>query len=113
MKLRITIEGKAYEVDVEVLDEGTPATPAPVVPAKPAPSPHLPGERVCKAPIPGNIVRINVSPGQSVEAGEVVLLLEAMKMQTPIKSPVSGTVKSVRVKEGQAVTQGQLLVELE
>lgn len=129
MKLRITVQGNTYEVDVEVVDGG--AAPAPAVapvakvaapaarpapaPAAPAPAPAANGgsDKVCKAPIPGNIVAVKVKPGQQVKAHDPVVILEAMKMETPINAPAAGTVKSVFVEVGTSVKQGQVLVEFE
>jgi len=128
MKLRITVQGNTYEVDVEVLDgesrapvtsvAAPPPPPAPVPPsspavAAPAPAAAASSDAVCKAPIPGSIIRVNVKPGQVVQAGETVLVLEAMKMETPINSPVAGKVKVVHVATGSSVKQGQVLVEFD
>ena len=126
MKLRITVEGNSYEVDVEVLDGdlrssvATQVAPPPQRPASPparqpvvAPATPPAVEKVCKAPIPGSIFRVNVAAGQAVRAGETVLVLEAMKMETPIASPVDGRVKVGHVDVGTAVKQGQILVEFE
>jgi biotin carboxyl carrier protein len=123
MKLRITLQGNTYEVDVEVLDGDSRLAapvvtalappPAPVAAPPPAAAPAGSGEKVCKAPIPGNIIGVSVKAGQQVNAGQTVLVLEAMKMETPITSPVAGTVKAVNVQVGSSVKQGQVLVEFE
>jgi oxaloacetate decarboxylase alpha subunit len=60
----------------------------------------------------GNIVRIAVNPGQQVEAGEVVVVLEAMKMETDVRAPVAGAVGEIKVKEGDAVALGATLLTL-
>jgi biotin carboxyl carrier protein len=63
--------------------------------------------------MPGKIVKINVAVGDQVEAGETILILEAMKMENEIKSGVSGTVKTIHVKEGEALDSGVLMLEIE
>jgi glutaconyl-CoA/methylmalonyl-CoA decarboxylase subunit gamma len=133
MKLRISVEGKAYDVDVEVLEEGnayaapsyTPrsAAPAPApapraAPMAPPAAPSAPaaggsGERVVKAPIVGTVMQVKVKPGDNVEVNQVLLVMEAMKMETNIASPVPGRVKTVLAAPGDAVKAGQILVELE
>jgi glutaconyl-CoA/methylmalonyl-CoA decarboxylase subunit gamma len=134
MKLRITVEGKTYEVDVEVLEEG-PAGPlygstsvhgstvagpsslaqASSAPAATAPAPAAGGgsEHVVKAPIVGTIVQIKVAPGDIVSVNQVLLVMEAMKMETNVASPLAGKVKAIRVSPGEAVKAGQVLVEFE
>jgi biotin carboxyl carrier protein len=134
MKLRITVEGKTYEVDVEVLGE-TPSGPtlghAPVqittmIPPAPAPkvnppsaaghastSSATPSGHVVEAPIVGTIMQLRVAPGDSVAVNQVLLVMEAMKMETNIASPIAGKIKSVHVSPGQAVKAGQVLVEFE
>ena len=72
----------------------------------------VPSGSVVKAPMPGMVVRIPVSPGDLVAAGAGLLVLEAMKMENEIKAAVAGVVVSVRVTAGQAVEKGQILVEL-
>jgi len=64
------------------------------------------------APMPGLVVRVNVEPGQSVQEGESLVVLQAMKMENELASPRAATVKAVQVRSGQAVEQGQVLVEL-
>jgi biotin carboxyl carrier protein len=134
MKLRITVEGKTYEVDVEVLEEGPPgplygstsvhgstvAGPTSPVKSASAPaavSPQAPsgggGEHVVKAPIVGTIVQIKVAPGDMVSVNQVLLVMEAMKMETNVASPIAGKVKTIRVSPGEAVKAGQVLVEFE
>ena len=71
------------------------------------------GDGRIKAPIPGIITRINVEPGQSVEAGQSVLVLEAMKMENEIRASKGGVVRQVSVKPGQTVTLNEALVEIE
>ena len=129
MKLRITLEGHTYDVDVEVLDSVNPAAPAPALPtlstpvsapaAKPAAAPTptpvatASGDKVCKAPIPGNITQVKVAAGQSVNVGDVLIVLEAMKMETPLTSRFTGKIKNVHVQVGSSVKQGQVLIEFD
>lgn len=129
MKLRISVEGKSYEVDVEVLDGSAPAAapartaPAPVrsaavsapAPAAPAAAPApaaAGGDKVCLAPISGNITQIKCAVGDTVTVNQPLLVMEAMKMESNIPSPVDGTVKAIKVTVGQSVKNGELLVEL-
>jgi len=84
-------------------------------PKQPAAAPTAPaaqvgeGEKI-NAPIPGKVLSIKVKPGDMVKAGDVVLILEAMKMENEIGSPVDGTVKQVVVKEGQSVNTGDVMI---
>jgi oxaloacetate decarboxylase alpha subunit len=64
------------------------------------------------SPLAGHILRLKVRPGQAVQSGEVILLLEAMKMETEIRAPAAGTVQAVAVKEGDAVQVGDTLILL-
>jgi biotin carboxyl carrier protein len=66
-----------------------------------------------KAPMPGLVLQVNVEPGQELQKGDQVLILEAMKMENVIKSPGDGVVKAVKVKEGDAVEKGSVMVEME
>ncbi|MBP2025367.1 biotin/lipoyl-containing protein [Peptoniphilus stercorisuis] len=125
MKYQVTVDGKVYEVEVEKVgaahkslsmsDFGmAPAQPvqpvqqAPVQQAAPAASTG--GEQVM-SPMPGNILKVNVSEGQQVNAGDVILILEAMKMENEIVASCAGTV-SVKVKAGDTVDTDQLLAEI-
>ena len=126
MKLNITIDNKLYEVEVEV-SEPEPQQPvylppsptrigaAPVL-APPAPSAGPPvenEEKVCRSPIAGTVTRVLAQPGQSIQPGDVLLVLEAMKMETNITAPIAGKVASLPVKAGDAVQGGQVLVAFE
>ncbi len=125
MKLRITIAGNVYEAEVEVLDEEEFAAPY-VAPPTPMYVPAVsvlanPGavlgndlsSGIRRSPVTGLVIRVPVTPGQSVEAGELLLVLEAMKMETQMTAPRAGTVKKVHVEPGNSVKVGQVLVELE
>ena len=65
------------------------------------------------AHITGTVVRVEKQPGESVTAGEAILILESMKMEMPLESPVDGKVKEIRVKEGQSVAEGDVLAVVE
>jgi methylmalonyl-CoA carboxyltransferase small subunit len=126
VKLKITVDGKVYEVDVEV-SEPEQAPPGYVPPAAPA---RLPGSvpvpppstiplnapvadesKVSRSPISGVVVRVAAQVGQTIQVHDVLLVLEAMKMETVITSPVAGKVAKVNVHAGDAVQAGQVLVE--
>lgn len=121
MKLQITIDGKAYAVDVEVLEDEESAPASGHSPYHAAVGGHtqIPGgawdaeARVCRSPVMGLVIKVNVEPGQTVAEGALILVLEAMKMETHITAPHAGTVKSVQVKPGDPVKMNQVLVEFE
>ncbi|HJI56163.1 MAG: biotin/lipoyl-containing protein [Pseudoruminococcus massiliensis] len=115
--LKITVNGVAYDVQVEEVGGSAsapvaaPATPvAPAPKAAPAAAPTS-GEPL-KCPMPGTIISVNVSAGQQVKLGDVVVVLEAMKMENEIKAPKDGTITSVNVNKGDAVESGTLLVTI-
>ena len=124
MKYKVTLNNRTYEVEVEagkamLLDEyeayAPPPAEAPVAAAAPAPAPApvslASGEPVA-APMPGNIVRVDVKQGDTVKAGQILIILEAMKMQNEIVAPKDGTVAQVVVKTGDKVDTGAALVVL-
>lgn len=125
MKLKIRIDEEVYEVEVEVEDDGGAEAPRggyrnlPVasVPFAPAVAPVAPpptsaaGDKVCRSPIAGIVVRVNVREGQQIKVNDSMLVLEAMKMETNITAPFDGVVKQVNVAVGQAVQANQVLVE--
>ncbi len=129
MKLQITIDGKAYAVDVELLeDEDSQQTQenSPHHAAHNAGDGHVQvghaqnsggtwdaEEKLCSSPVMGLVITVNVEPGQVVEAGALLLVLEAMKMETKVTAPRAATVKGVHVKQGDPVKVNQLLVEFE
>lgn len=123
MKYVVTLNGKNYEVEVEetdaVITAVTDAAPAPApvaaAPAAPAaaPAPAAPaaaadGQKVL-SPMPGTILSVNVSVGAAVKAGDVLLILEAMKMENEIVAPCDGTVKQLAVQKGSTVATDELL----
>jgi len=85
------------------------AAPAPA--AKPAAAPSA-GATVVNAPIPGTVLDVQVTPGKAVKSGDILLILEAMKMENEIMSPVDGTIDVVQVSKGDAVNAGDLLVTI-
>ena len=109
-KYRVNVNGTVYEVELEEMT-GAPAA-APV--AAPAPSvsaaaaPAAAGEKVT-SPMPGTILSVNVAAGDAVKRGQVLMILEAMKMENEIMCPCDGTVASVSVTKGAAVESGTLL----
>jgi biotin carboxyl carrier protein len=122
VKLEISVDGRTYVVEVEA-SEPEPTRPtlvaahlrAPAAPAAPRARPEepevAPGAAVCRSPIAGTVVRVLAQPGQAMQVGDALLVLEAMKMETTITAPVAATVERVTAKAGEAVRGGQLLVE--
>ncbi len=129
MKLKITVDGKTYEVDVDATE---PEQPRPTyippgsqtkIPAAPATAPKAPAgaanesvadeSKVCRSPISGVVVRVPAQVGQQIKANDVLMVLEAMKMETVITSPVDGKVAKVNVNQGDGVQSGQVVVEFE
>jgi methylmalonyl-CoA carboxyltransferase small subunit len=126
VKLKITIDGKTYAVDVEAAEADTPAQPpsgihmesAPIrLPAAQAPPPQpdagVHEEKVCRSPVSGIVVRIAAQIGQKLQVGDILLVLEAMKMETNITSAVAGQVAAIKVAAGESVQAGQVVVEFE
>ena len=131
MKLQIGVDGKTYEVEVEVLEDDAtvrtpgylPPQPIPLtvlsaaVPSAPKPAAAPEGDvdesKVCRSPVAGVTLRVNAQPGQELQPNDLLMVLEAMKMETNVTAPRAGKVKSVKVKPGDAVKVNQILVELE
>lgn len=125
MKYKVTLNNRTYEVEVEagqamLVDEyeayapAPAAAPAPVAAAPAAASvsaaPALAAGEVVKSPMPGNILKINVTVGQKVNEGDTLLVLEAMKMENEISAPKAGTVAQIIVSKGAVVETGAPLV---
>lgn len=132
MKLKLTIDNQVYEVEVEVAEpEPTPAYLPPMpfgharVPASPTTPTAPPGasgsgsgtaavadeSKVCRSPFAGTVSRIAAQVGQAIQTNDVLLVIEAMKMETVITAPNSGKIAQINVQAGDAVQQGQVLVE--
>lgn len=127
MKLRITLNDKTFEVDVEVAEADTAALPpaypigsavlsGSVASATPAPVAHddaVDEARVCRSPVSGIVVRLIAQPGQQLQVGDPLMVLEAMKMETNITAPIAGRIAALRVAQGDNVQSGQIVVEFE
>lgn len=129
MKLRVTIDGKIYEAEVEILEDEESEhpyvsyTPAPVsyspplASFTPAPASRFEngsdGRKVCRSPVTGLVIQVNVEPGQHVQSNDVLMVLEAMKMENQVTATHGGTVKSVNVVPGSSVKVHQELIEFE
>jgi methylmalonyl-CoA carboxyltransferase small subunit len=131
LKLQIGIDGKTYELDVEVIEEdhaprsrgpvspyssspttmpSAPAAPAPVAAASEGPVEEA---KVCRSPVSGVVIRINVQVGQQLQPNDLIMVLEAMKMETSVTAPVAGKVKTIKAVQGDGVKAHQVLVEFE
>ena len=122
MKYKVNLNNKIYEVVVEdgqamLIDEyelKAPKAPAPkAAPAAPAPAAApVAAADGCKitSPLPGNILNIKVTQGQAVKAGDVLLIIEAMKMENEVLAPQDGTVKQIATSKGAVVATGDLLL---
>lgn len=130
MKLRISIDGQAYEVEVEIAGEDYPPqvqdnrpTPASatiqstVLPMPPKPGSSLDPDnheaKLCRSPLAGIVVQVAVVPGKQLQLNDLMVVLEAMKMETVVTSPMAGTVKSVNVAPRESVKLNQVLVEFD
>lgn len=128
-KFNVNVNGTLYEVEVDEIQAGAAAAPArkpiPAVapkaaapkaaapkaaPARPAAAPA--GAETVKAPMPGNILEVRVKDGQAVQAGDVLFILEAMKMENEIMAPAAGIVSGVAVQKGSAVATGAVLCHI-
>ena len=109
-KYRVNVNGTVFEVEIEEMT-GAPAAPAVAAAAPAAPAAPAGGEKIT-APMPGTILAVNVKPGQAVKRGDVLVVLEAMKMENEIMAPNDGTVGTVNVAKGQSVQSGATLLTL-
>ena len=128
MKLKVTVNGQVYEVDVEVF-EPEPAGPVYVPPAGQRPRPRCRTRpaagvartgrsaadegKVCRSPIAGTVAKIPVQVGQAIKVNDVLMVLEAMKMETVITAPIAGKIARINANVGDFVQGGQVLVEFE
>ena len=125
MKLKVTVDGKVYEVEVEVAPEPAPTLPtfmtqsgtasvsaAPVAPGGDGSTGEVAVDetKVCRSPVSGIAVKANVRPGETIQPGDLLFVLEAMKMETEITAPVGGKVAEVKVKVGDSVKSGQVVL---
>ena len=133
MKLQISVDSKVYEVDVDIPEESGPRYMSGYVPpyaptsrvTVPTPPPasstsssaptngNGTSGNVCKSPMAGVVVKINAQLGQHIQENDLLMVLEAMKMETNITAPVSGKIKAINVNPGDAVTVDQVVVEFE
>ena len=121
---KVTVNGNVYEITLEVIDKAeigksAPVQAAPAAPAAPAPTaapapaaPVQAGGTPINAPMPGTILKVNVTAGSSVKKGDVLVVLEAMKMENEIMAPTDGTVTSVSVNPGATVETNAVLCTL-
>ncbi|WP_028962359.1 biotin/lipoyl-containing protein [Sulfobacillus thermosulfidooxidans] len=128
-KFRIRVNGVVYDVEAEEIsvEQSATSTSAPSVPSAPVAAPPVPseppkaaapvvmqdGEMVIEAPLPGAVLDVKVQEGQLVEVGQVLIILEAMKMENEVTAPVSGRIKSLRVQKGSSVDANEVLVIIE
>jgi biotin carboxyl carrier protein len=109
---RVNVNGNVYEITLEVIYKADikPVEKKAEAPAAPVAAPA--GAQTITAPMPGNILKVNVANGQAVKKGDVLLVLEAMKLENEILAPADGTVSSVNVTAGQTVDSGAVLCSL-
>lgn len=120
MQLKVTVNGVVYDVEVEVEEEARPSLGSIFMgggfvaqhAAAPAASPSAGTGSGVTAPLSGSVARVLVEEGQEIASGDVLVVLEAMKMETEITAPRDGTVAAILVSAGEAVAGGQVLVEL-
>lgn len=119
-KYRVNVNGTEYEIMLEALGEAgeplavtasAPAAAAPAAPAAPAAAAPVGGETI-SAPMPGTILAVNVKDGDTVKEGDVLMVLEAMKMENEIMAPCGGTIGTVAVTKGQSVETGTVLCNI-
>ena len=114
---RVNVNGNVYDITLEVIDQAeakaAPVAPAPVQAAAPvAPAAPVAGGEKVNAPMPGTILAVNVANGAAVKKGDVLVVLEAMKMENEIMAPCDGTVNGLTVTKGATVEAGALICTL-
>lgn len=125
-RFRITVNGHVYEVEAEEIGETgqnvgrstevpiNAPTPSPAIaPTAPMGVPGATASQTVSAPLPGTVLAIKATEGQRVAAGEVVVILEAMKMENEIISPVTGVVRQIAISKGDSVNVGDVLLHIE
>ena len=130
MKLEISIDGQRYEVEVEVTEEddspraqdNRPAPATATIQSTVLRTPPDPGvssdtnvdeSKLCRSPVAGIVARIDVEPDQQLDVNDLMVVLEAMKMETSVTAPIAGKLKSVNISPRDAVKMNQILVEFE
>jgi methylmalonyl-CoA carboxyltransferase small subunit len=128
LKLKIGVDGNEYVVDVEVLEDdsvgpvyvaphGQPTTVQPVAAMpganQPPADPNVDETKVCRSPVAGVVVKLNIQAGQVLQTNDLMMVLEAMKMETNITAPVAGKIKKINVAQGDGVQVNQVVVEFE
>ncbi|MEX2186666.1 MAG: biotin/lipoyl-containing protein [Pirellulales bacterium] len=127
MKLKLTVDGKLYEVDVEVAEPEPPrpgyvppagklrheTTPGAAPPARSGGEKVADESKVCRSPIAGVVVKVSAQVGQEIHVDDVLLVLEAMKMETMISAPIAGKIAKVNAQVGDSVQVKQVLIEFE
>lgn len=109
-KYRVNVNGTAYEVEIEEMTGAPAAAPVTAPAAAPAPTPAAGGAgESINAPMPGNILSVNVAAGDTVKKGQVLMVLEAMKMENEIVATRSGTIAQIAVSKGAVVETGAVL----
>ena len=111
-KYKVNVNGTAYEVEIEEMTGAPAAAPVAAAPAAPVPAASGVGESIT-SPMPGNILAVNVAAGDMVKKGQVLMILEAMKMENEIMAPRDGKVTAVAVTKGAAVESGALLCTIQ
>ena len=110
---RVNVNGNVYEITIEEIDKADiKAAPTPAAAPAPAAAPVAAGANTVTAPMPGNILKVNVVAGQAVKKGDVLMILEAMKMENEILAPCDCTVASVNTTAGTTVDAGAVLCTL-
>ena len=121
MKLLIAIDEQRYEVEVEIAEDDTVPRPSYLPPVPPPTrlgaayqsAAPVADAHTCRSPIAGLVIRLNVQPGQSIQPNDLLLVLEAMKMETNVVAAAAGRIKAVKVNPGDPVQVNQVLVEFE
>ncbi|MBR4223392.1 MAG: biotin/lipoyl-binding protein [Oscillospiraceae bacterium] len=115
-RYNITVNGKTYDVEVEETGSA-PSAPVQAAPAAPAPAPAAPKAATgsgtpVKAPMPGNILDVKVNVGDTVTSGQVIVILEALKMENDIVASASGKITSLNVKKGDTVNSDDVIATI-